>query len=111
MKIMLFNEKDEWVEVENGLNFDIFYTNVVLEERPFKFEDCTDDEKACFLRCLKNESAGLDDGGYYHSSASNEDSVDNIFIFDDLQLYTLDKIISRYELILNKYKDFKRKTD
>lgn len=107
MKIMIFENK--WVEVERGLNFGTFYSKVILAERPFKFVDCTDDEKEEFLLYLENESAGLDDREYGRFDVSDNNSVDNIFIFDDFQLYTLDSAISRHELILNQYKNFKKR--
>ena len=107
MKIMLFNSENKWVEVENGLDFDTFYEEVVLEECPFKFTDCTNDEKQHFLLYLKNESAGLDDCDYYQFNVNDGNPVDNIFIFDDLQLYTLDNVIHKYEQTLNYYKNFK----
>lgn len=108
MKIMIFNKENKWVEVERGLNFGIFYSKVILAERPFKFVDCTDDEKEDFLLYLVNESAGLDDCEYGRFDVSDNNSVDNIFIFDDYQLYTLDRAISRHELILNQYKKMRK---
>lgn len=111
MKIMLFNKENKWIEVENGLDFDTFYTKVVLEERPFKFVDCINEEKEHFLLYVKNESAGLDDEEYYHFDASDDNSVDNIFIFDDLQLYTLDRVINKHKTILNYYKNFQKKIE
>ena len=107
MKIMLFNKENKWIEVKNGLDFDTFYEEVVLEERPFKFIDCTNDEKAHFLLYLKDESAGLDDCDYYQFDVNDNNSIDNIFVFDNLQIYTLNKIISKYEQALNYYKNFK----
>jgi len=109
MKIMLFNKENKWVEVENGLDFDTFYEEVVLEERPFKFADCTDDDKERFLLYLYNESAGLDDVEFYQFDVSDENSVDNIFIFDDLVLYTLEEVIEKYEMILDYYINFQEK--
>lgn len=108
MKIMIFNKENKWVEVENGLDFDTFYNEVILTERPFKFADCTDDDKERFLLYLDSKSAGLDDIEYYQFNVSNGNSVDNIFIFDDLQLYTLDRVIGRHEAILDYYKKFQR---
>lgn len=107
MKIMLFNKENKWVEVENGLDFDTFYEEVVLEERPFKFTDCTNDEKKHFLDYLADESGGLDDCDYYQFNVNDGNPVDNIFIFDDLQLYTLDDVIYKYKQTLNYYKGFK----
>lgn len=108
MKIMLFNKENKWVEVENGLDFDTFYDNVIIEERPFKFVDCTNDDKERFLRYLDNESTCLDDCEYYQFDTSDENSVDNIFIFDNYQLCTLDEVISKHERSLNYFKNFKR---
>lgn len=106
MKIMLFNKENKWVEVENGLDFDTFYEEVVLEERPFKFADCTDDDKERFLLYLESESVGLDDGDYQNFCVDDDNSVDNTFIFDDLVLYTLENVISKHEAILNYFINF-----
>lgn len=109
MKIMLLNEENKWVEVENGLDFDTFYDEVIIEERPFKFAECTDDDKERFLCYLDEESTCLDDCEYYQFSVNDGNSVDNIFIFNDYQLYTLDEVITKHERSLNYYKDLKRR--
>ncbi len=106
MKIMLFNKENKWVEVENGLDFDTFYGDVILEERPFKFADCINVDKKHFLSYLDDKSAELDDCEYYRFDVSDDNSVENIFIFDDLKLYTLENVISKHEKILNYFINF-----
>jgi hypothetical protein len=111
MKIMLFNKENKWVEVENGLDFDTFYDEVIRQERPFKFVDCTKEEKARLLEYLSDESAGLDDVEYYQFDVGDNNSVDNIFIFDDLVLYTLENVIRKHETIVNYYKNFQKRME
>lgn len=86
MKIMRFDEK--WVEVEVN-DFDDFFENIVLEEVPFIFTDCETVDLHTFLDDMQKEGSGLDDCDYFRFDCRIKGTNEDIYIFSDLQIFTL----------------------
>ena len=110
MKIMKFVDK-KWVEVKNAENFDTFLIEIVWKECPFIFTDCTEEEKDDYIDRIGEESTALDDCDYYRFNCDDESSVDEIFIFDDLVLCTLDRVIRYYERVAENFRKIKKQID
>lgn len=91
-------------------DFDDFYADIVLEEIPFKF-NCTEEEKEKFLEFIDRKSAGLDDCDYYRFNCDYDGSVDEIYIFDDLVLCTLDRTIKYYERVAENFRKIKEQIE
>ena len=111
MKLMYF-KNENWVELENYDDFDTFYEEIILEERAFKFIDGTVEDIEKFFLEMEESGGILDDCDYYRFDCGcvfNE--VDTIFIFDDLNLFTLDDVIRRHESIANSYRQIKNRIE
>ena len=95
MKIEIFvNAK--WVEIE-GCDFDDFMEQVVNEELPFRFVDCTEDEISDFAVYCANESAGLDDCDYYRLDF-DFDTPQEVYIYDDYSC----RVFEDYVTVINR---------
>jgi hypothetical protein len=89
MKIMKFDEK--WVEVEIN-DFDDFFEDIVLEEVPFIFTDCENIVLRTFLNDMQKEGASLDDCDYFRFDCETKGTNEDIFIFSDLKIFTLNDL-------------------
>ena len=56
---------------------------------------------------MEEKSTCLDDCDYYRFDADTVGTIDDVFIYDELSLYTIDKVIEKHERIVNYYKKFK----
>lgn len=110
MKIFVFANDKEWTEY-NYKGFDSFFNDIVRKECAFKFGECTEWDINVFLENLEEKSTYLDDYDYYSFSCNRlpSDTIENVYIFNDLRLYTLDEIIALRQKQLNYYKELKRK--
>lgn len=111
MRIFTFDENNnEWIEY-NYEDFDGFFDDIVQNECAFKFAECTEDEIDGFLCKIEEKSTCLDDCDYYTFSCErrNSDTINDIYIFDNLVLYTLDEIIALRQRQLNYFKELKEK--
>ena len=110
MKIFIFANNKEWAEYIYE-DFDGFFDDIVQEECVFRFAECTEEEIDDFLENLEEKSTCLDDCDYYSFSCNrlSSDTIENVYIFDNLKLYTLDEIIALRQKQLNYYKELKKK--
>lgn len=111
MRIFTFDENNnKWVEY-NYEDFRRFFDDVVQKECAFKFAECTEDKIDDFLDKIEDTSTCLDDCDYYRFSACRRDmdTIEDIYIFYDLILYTLNEIIALRQRQLNYYKELKEK--
>lgn len=100
MKIMFWENK-RWNVLEKT-DFDSFYDEIVQNEMPFKFVDCTEDEVDNYIDYINEESAGLDDCDYYSFSFEIDD-IEDIHIFDDNVCYTLKEATQKAKKIFEYY--------
>ena len=111
MKIFIFKDNKEWIEYADYNDFDSFFDDVIQEDCAFKFADCTEEEIDNFLDYIQAKSTCLDDCDYYRFSCDRRtiDTIEDVYIFNDLILYTLDEIIKLTQSHLNYYKELKEK--
>lgn len=109
MNIFAFRN-DGWEEY-NYEDFDNFFDDIVQTETIFMFSNCTEDEIDDFLDKLESKSTGLDDVDYYRFDCTRSDSMtkDDIYLFYDLELQTLDEVIKQREGELKYFKNLKAK--
>ena len=110
MKIFVLANNKEWIEY-NYKDFDGFFDDIVQKECAFRFAESTENEIDDFLENLEENSTGLDDCDYYSFNCERRilDTIEDVYIFYDLVLYTLDEIIALRQKQLNYYKELKRK--
>ena len=111
MKIFTFDENNnEWIEY-NYEDFDGFFDDIVQNECAFRFTECTEKEIDIFLDYITKKSTCLDDCDYYRFSCDRRtiDTIEDVYIFNDLILYTLDEIIKLTQSHLNYYKELKER--
>jgi hypothetical protein len=110
MKIFVFANDKEWTEY-NYEDFDGFFDDIVQRECAFKFGECTEWDINVFLENLEEKSTCLDDCDYYSFSCNRlpSDTIEDVYIFNDLRLYTLDELIALRQRQLNYYKELKSK--
>lgn len=110
MKIFVFANDKEWTEYSYE-DFDGFFDDIVQWECAFRFAESTESEIDNFLENLREKSTRLDDCDYYSFCCDrrSSDTIEDVYIFDNLVLYTLNEIIALRQKQLNYYKELKRK--